>query len=64
MFKKKFKNNIKNKIIRNKYFVKNFKTIIEITINLNDKLYKQIIKQQHSKQRFERKKYQIQLRKR
>lgn len=50
--------------MRNKHFIENFKTLIEITINLNNKLYKQIIKQRYLKQKFEQKKYQIQQQKR
>ena len=45
MFQQNFKNNVKDEVMRDKRFVENFKMMIEMTIDLKNKLYKQIIKQ-------------------
>ena len=59
MFWREFKNSVKNKLMRDKQFMENFKTLIKVIIDLNDKLYEQTIEKQYSKQHFERKEYQI-----
>jgi len=44
MFRREFKNNLKNKIMRNKQNASDMFNLIKIIINLNNKLYKQVIK--------------------
>ena len=39
MFRQKLKNSVKNKLMRDDQLIENFKTLIEVTIDLNDKLY-------------------------
>ena len=56
MFKKNFKKNVKNELMRDERFIKNLETLIEIAIDLNDKLYERIIKRRYLKQQTERKK--------
>ena len=46
-------------MMRNEHFVKNFKIMIEMTIDLNDKLYERIMKKRSSKRHFERRKNYI-----
>ena len=50
--------------MRDERRVKDFKTLIEMAIDLNDKLYERIIEKQYLKQHFGRKNYQIEQRKR
>jgi len=47
MFRRDFKNNLKNKIMRNNKFINDMFDFIEVIINFNDKLYKRIIKKQY-----------------
>ena len=44
MFRRNFKNNLKNKIIRNNKFISNMFNLIEVIIDFDDKLYKKTIK--------------------
>jgi len=44
MFKKEFKKNFKNKIIRDKQKLLNIKNLIKVIIKINNKLYKRITK--------------------
>jgi len=44
MFQQDFKNNLKNKIIRNKRIFNNIFDLIEVAIDFDDKLYKKVIK--------------------
>ncbi len=44
MFRRDFKNNLKNEIMRNKRIFNNMFNLIEIVIDFNDKLYKRAIK--------------------
>jgi len=44
MFRQDFKNNLKNKIMRNKRILNNIFNFIEVVIDFNDKLYKRVIK--------------------
>ena len=44
MFRQNFTNNLKDKIIYNKFFFNNIFNFIEIIIDFNNKLYKKIIK--------------------
>jgi len=48
MFRQDFKNNFKNKIMRNNKFINNIFDFIEVAIDLNNKLYKKIIKKQYN----------------
>ncbi len=47
MFRRNFKNNLKNEIMRDKKILNDMFNLIEITINLNDKLYKKAIKKRY-----------------
>jgi hypothetical protein len=44
MFRQDFKNNLKNKIMRNNRFINNMFDLIEVIIDFDNKLYKRIIK--------------------
>ncbi len=44
MFKREFKKNLKNKLIRDERELLNIKNLIEVLIKINDKLYKKVIK--------------------
>ncbi len=44
MFRRDFKNNLKNKIMRNKKTLSDMFNLIEVVINLDNKLYKRAIK--------------------
>ena len=59
MFRRGLKNSVKNELMRDERFIENLKTLIEVTINLNNKLYERIIEKRYSKQCFGRKNYQI-----
>ena len=43
MFRRNFKNNLKNKIIRNSRFINNIFDLIKVTIDFDNKLYKRVI---------------------
>ncbi len=44
MFRRNFKNNLKNEIIRNKKTLNNMFNFIKVIIDFNNKLYKKAIK--------------------
>ena len=44
MFRRNFKNNLKNEIIYNKKTLSDIFNLIKVIINFNNKLYKKIIK--------------------
>ncbi len=48
MFRRDLKNNLKNEIIRNKRFINDMFNFIEVVIDLNNKLYKRIIKKRYN----------------
>ncbi len=48
MFRRNFKNNLKNKIMRNKRTFSDIFNLIEVVINLNDKLYKKAMKKKYN----------------
>ncbi len=48
MFRQDLKNKLKNKIIRNNKFIYNMFNLIKVIINLNNKLYKRVIKKQYN----------------
>ena len=50
MFRQNFKNNVKIEMMRDERFIKNFKIMFEIVIDLNDKLYEQTLKKQYYNQ--------------
>ena len=55
MFKKKFKENVKNKLMRTEIEIENFKLLIVETIRFDDMLYNRVIKKkfENSRKRFE-----------
>jgi hypothetical protein len=48
MFRQDFKNNFKNKIMRNNKFISDIFNLIEIVIDFDNKLYKRTIKKQYN----------------
>ncbi len=48
MFRQNFKNNLKDKIMRNKITLNNIFNFIKIIIDFNNKLYKKIIKKRYN----------------
>ncbi len=48
MFRQDFKNNLKDKIIRNNKFISDIFNFIEVIIDFNDKLYERIIKKRYN----------------
>ncbi len=48
MFRRKFKNNLKNKIMRDKKILNDIFDLIEVVIDFNDKLYKKAIKKRYN----------------
>ena len=48
MFQRDFKNNLKNKIMRNDKFINDMFNLIEVVINLDDKLYEKAMKKQYN----------------
>ena len=51
MFRRKFKNNVKNELIRWNEKLKNFNHLIEAAIELDDKLYEKIMKKRYNESR-------------
>ncbi len=47
MFRRNFKNNLKNEIMCDDKFINDIFNLIEIIINFDDKLYKKVIKKQY-----------------
>ncbi len=47
MFRQDFKNNFKNKIMRNNKFISDIFDLIEVIIDLDNKLYKRATKKQY-----------------
>ena len=48
IYRKEFKNNVKNKFIRYDDNIKNMKNFIKISIELNDKIYEKIMKKYYN----------------
>jgi len=48
MFRQNFKNNLKNKIMRDNKFISDMFNFIEVVIDFDNKLYKRIIKKQYN----------------
>ncbi len=48
MFRRNFKNNLKNKIMRNNKFINDIFNFIEVIIDFDDKLYKRIMKKRYN----------------
>jgi len=47
MFRRNFKNNFKNEIMRDNKFINDIFNLIEIIINFDDKLYKRVMKKRY-----------------
>jgi hypothetical protein len=47
MFRQDLKNNLKNEIMRDNKFISGMFDFIEVVIDLNNKLYKKVIKKQY-----------------
>ena len=54
MFRRKLKNNLKNKMIKIKRVIINFREMIKQAINLNDRLYKRVMKKRYHKKNFKK----------
>jgi len=48
MFRRSFKNNLKNEIIYNDKFISDIFNLIEVVINFNDKLYEKAMKKRYN----------------
>ncbi len=48
MFRRDLKNNLKNEIMRDNKFINDMFDLIEIVIDLDDKLYKKAIKKRYN----------------
>ncbi len=48
MFRRNYKNNLKNEIMRNERIFNNMFNLIEVIIDFNDKLYKKAIKKKYN----------------
>ncbi len=48
MFRRDFKNNLKNEIMRDEKILNDIFNLIEVIIDLDDKLYKKIIKKRYN----------------
>ena len=48
MFRQNFKNNLKNKIMRDNKFISDIFDLIEVIINFDDKLYKKVMKKRYN----------------
>ena len=57
MFRKKLKNNIKNKLFRYKKIINNINNLIYVLIEVNNKLYKRTIKKKFNNLRKKTKTY-------
>ncbi len=47
MFRRNFKNNLKNKIMRDGKFISDMFNLIEVVIDLNNKLYEKAMEKQY-----------------
>ncbi len=48
MFRRNFKNNLKNEIMRDEKILNDIFNLIEVVIDFNDKLYKRAIKKRYN----------------
>ncbi len=48
MFRRNFKNNLKNEIMYNDKFINDIFDLIEVVIDFDDKLYKRIMKKRYN----------------
>jgi len=48
MFRRDFKNNLKNGIMRDNKFINDIFNLIEVVIDFDDKLYKRAMKKQYN----------------
>ena len=49
MFRRKFKNNVKNEFMRDERKINDLKILMKTTINFDDRLYERIMKRKYSK---------------
>ena len=49
MFRRKFKNNVKNEFMRDERKINNLKILMKTAIDFDDQLYKRIMKRKYSK---------------
>ena len=54
MFQRKFKNNVKNELMRYEKNISTFENFIETAIELNDKLYERVMKRRHTERQLDR----------
>ncbi len=54
MFRRELKNNVKNEMMRDEKFIEDLSIMIEMTIDLDDKLYEQVMKRRHQDHRSNR----------
>ncbi len=47
MFRRNFKNNLKNEIMRDEKFISDIFDLIEVVIDFDDKLYERVIKKRY-----------------
>ncbi len=48
MFRRNFKNNLKNEIMRDDKFISDMFDLIEVVIDFDDKLYKRVMKKRYN----------------
>jgi len=48
MFRREFKNNLKNEIMRDNKFISDMFDLIEVVIDFDDKLYERVIKKRYN----------------
>jgi len=51
MFRRDFKDNLKNEIMRDDKFISDMFDLIEVAINLDDKLYEKVMKKRYDQSR-------------
>jgi Arc/MetJ family transcription regulator len=54
MFRRELKNNVKNEMMRDERLIENLNIMIEMTIDLDDKLYERAMKRRHQDHRLSR----------
>jgi hypothetical protein len=59
MFRRELKNNVKNEMIRDERFIEDLSIMIEMTIDLDDKLYERAMKRRHQDHRLSREEFYV-----
>ena len=54
MFRREFKNNVKNEMMKNERVINDFREMIEQAMNLNDRLYERVMKKRYHEKNFEK----------